>query len=412
MDRAVVEGVPLHEPIEDRGIVTRRDTVERRPEGCERPALRRAASIPVRARRAPHVDRVPRAVDEGEYALRPLDMVGAGDDDEALPRLRHGKIAFGEHGIADRVSRVSLRDDGPSRQAVMRDRVLPHRVGDGNRRIPAIGPAAGHDASAFQIAEGADCNIDAGTRLRVQVASRVHEIREYDDGGVPRPRLRRGGRCAHSPVPEMKVLFLTGNDAVAAPLADWLGMRDEVLVWHERLDSADVAAIRPDLAVGYSYWHVIGLDVLALMPDRFVNLHIALLPFNRGADPNAWSFLEDTPKGVSIHIVDAGVDTGPILVQKEVAFDEGRETLRHSYAVLQDEVRALFRAHWERLREGTIIPVPQVGPGTFHRAGQFRQIKERLLGSEGWDVPVPVFRDRYRRLLESPGSFDSSCHAR
>ena len=124
-----------------------------------------------------------------------------------------------------------------------------------------------------------------------------------------------------------------------------------------------------------------------------------MLPYNRGADPNAWSFLENTPKGVSIHLIDPGVDTGQLLIQKEVIFEESYETLGHTYSVLQQQIVALFCEHWEELCDGTISPSPQVGDGTFHYAKEFAKLKDRLLGKEGWDVTISSFRARYNNLI-------------
>ena len=38
-------------------------------------------------------------------------------------------------------------------------------------------------------------------------------------------------------------------------------------------------------------------------------MHISYLPFNRGAHPNYWSFKDNSPKGVTIHFIDNGIDT-------------------------------------------------------------------------------------------------------
>jgi methionyl-tRNA formyltransferase len=193
----------------------------------------------------------------------------------------------------------------------------------------------------------------------------------------------------------VKVLFLT-NNALTTPLSDWLTARVDVVIWQEKLSPSDVSAIRPDLVVSYSYRHFIKADVLALLPNRFVNMHIAFLPYNRGADPNAWSLLENTPKGVTIHLTYPGIDTGPILVQKALDFDEERETLASSYEILQQEIQALFKEHWIGLRDCTIRAVPQIGDGTYHVTAQFDEIKKDLMGKEGWDVPIPLFKERYR----------------
>ncbi len=101
-----------------------------------------------------------------------------------------------------------------------------------------------------------------------------------------------------------------------------------------------------DFAISYGYRHIIKSDVLNFMKERIINMHISYLPWNKGADPNLWSFLEDTPKGVTIHFVDEGIDTGDIIAQKEVIFDHGCQTLETTYAQLQNEMMSLFKTTW------------------------------------------------------------------
>lgn len=192
----------------------------------------------------------------------------------------------------------------------------------------------------------------------------------------------------------MKILILTNNE-ISEPLIEWLRGREEVFVHQDKLVANDIDRLAPELIVSYSYRHILKGAVLDTMPGRFINLHISLLPFNRGADPNAWSYLDCTPKGVTVHEIDEGVDTGPILLQQPITMDEAKETLASSYRMLHDEMQALFIAHWDDIRAGRVTAKPQSGDGTFHLANDFRRIKERLLGAEGWDVPIPVFRARY-----------------
>ncbi|ACC72182.1 formyltransferase family protein [Paraburkholderia phymatum] len=193
----------------------------------------------------------------------------------------------------------------------------------------------------------------------------------------------------------MKVLFLTSGEQ-ARPLADWIGQRDTLTVRETPVSAQELVALAPDLIVSHSYRHILKRDVLAAAPGRFINLHISLLPYNRGADPNLWSFLDATPKGVSIHLIDEGIDTGALLLQREVSFDEASETLASSYAKLQQAINDLFIDNWSSLRDGHIAPRAQSGAGTFHRASEFAALKDALLGAEGWHVPIPVLRQRYR----------------
>lgn len=74
----------------------------------------------------------------------------------------------------------------------------------------------------------------------------------------------------------------------------------------------------------------------------FVNLHISYLPFNRGAHPNYHAHLNNTQHGVTIHLMDDGIDTGPILVQKKIKFEPYEDTLKTTYERLIYEITQLF----------------------------------------------------------------------
>lgn len=87
------------------------------------------------------------------------------------------------------------------------------------------------------------------------------------------------------------------------------------------------------------------------MQGQIFNLHISLLPYNRGASPNFFSFIENTPKGVTIHQIDEGLDTGPILAQKELFFDESKETFASSYEKLILEIQMLFKENWSSISD-------------------------------------------------------------
>lgn len=64
---------------------------------------------------------------------------------------------------------------------------------------------------------------------------------------------------------------------------------------------------------------------------------------------------------MTIHLIDKGVDTGDILLQKEVFIDEDKETLRSSYLKLNREIQLLFKENWELIKTGRITPVTQEG---------------------------------------------------
>ena len=110
-----------------------------------------------------------------------------------------------------------------------------------------------------------------------------------------------------------------------------------------------------DFLISFGYRYILKKDVIDFFPDKIINLHISLLPYNRGANPNLWSYLEDTPKGVTIHYIDESVDTGNIILQKEVQND----ILKTSYDRLISEIVMLFNNNAENILNGSISSYPQ-----------------------------------------------------
>lgn len=140
-----------------------------------------------------------------------------------------------------------------------------------------------------------------------------------------------------------------------------------------------------DFILSYGYRHIIKKEIVARFPKKIINLHLSYLPWNRGTDPNLWSFLENTPKGVTIHFIDEGLDTGEILAQERVTFDT-KETLLTSYEYLTKRIEKLFCRIWPDVRNGTIKSYPQPPGGSFHRSKD--RAKYEYLLIKGWDTSV------------------------
>jgi methionyl-tRNA formyltransferase len=122
-----------------------------------------------------------------------------------------------------------------------------------------------------------------------------------------------------------------------------------------------------DWLISFGYRHIIREPHLSRFAGRVLNIHISLLPWNRGADPNFWSWFDDTPKGVTIHRIDAGIDSGPIVAQQELIMDAAEHTLRTSYEALMRVAVGLFGVTWPRLRAGWDEPIPVRHAGSIHR---------------------------------------------
>ena len=117
------------------------------------------------------------------------------------------------------------------------------------------------------------------------------------------------------------------------------------------------------------------------------------MPWNRGADPNFWSFVEQTPKGVTIHHIDEGLDTGDIIVQQIVNFHLDRETLSSSYHKLHISIQGLFKQNWNDIKMCRYSGEQQIGNGTVHKAIDREKMIDYM--PDGWDTSIS-YVENYR----------------
>jgi methionyl-tRNA formyltransferase len=185
----------------------------------------------------------------------------------------------------------------------------------------------------------------------------------------------------------MPVLLLSPYPASIIDVLTDVG--DVVTIVETPLDLAGARERDAEWVVSYGYRHILREPLLSAYATRIINLHISYLPWGRGADPNLWSWIEGTPKGVTIHEIDGGIDTGPILVQRHVEFGQ-TETLASSYQRLRDEVEELFAEFWPAIRSGETVATHQPPGGSCHRAAEGRAILERL--PLRYDTPVAALQ--------------------
>lgn len=163
----------------------------------------------------------------------------------------------------------------------------------------------------------------------------------------------------------------------------------------DKISTAVLEDIDPHLVVSYGYKTIIPKDVISQIKDKAVNLHISYLPWNRGIYPNLWSILENTPKGVSIHMLDAGIDTGDLLYQKRVSFGN-KETLSSSYEILQEEIQDLFIENWESIAKinfRNIRKKQNKTIGSFHLRKEGDQVLKDLQ-IDNWEISVSEVKSK------------------
>lgn len=103
--------------------------------------------------------------------------------------------------------------------------------------------------------------------------------------------------------------------------------------------------LQPTLGVAAQFRFKLPKAVLDLFPLGIINIHTGYLPYNRGNYPNVWPIIDGTPAGASLHYMDEGIDTGPVIVGEQVPV-EPWDTGESLHRKLQGKGVELFRQQW------------------------------------------------------------------
>ena len=189
------------------------------------------------------------------------------------------------------------------------------------------------------------------------------------------------------------ILFLTNNKN-ALVLYNWLkdNYIGSVYAYSDRITLEQIKEVKPQLVISYNYNYIIREDIIKYMNGNIVNLHISFLPWNRGFSPNIWSFIDGTPKGVTIHYIDSNLDTGDITAQKELQFDITKESFASTYNQLNAEMVELFKGCWDSVMDRTVTRIRQKGIGSYHNKKDLEELQTKI--SFSWEDNIEDFLNK------------------
>ena len=176
---------------------------------------------------------------------------------------------------------------------------------------------------------------------------------------------------------------------------------------------AQLSAIHPDAIIVVGYGRIVPQWMIDLPRLGNINLHASLLPKYRGAAPIQWAIARgESVTGVTTMRIDQGLDTGDILLQKDVQIgpDDTAETLAPKLAALGADLTAQTL---RQLEAGTIYPRPQDhsqatlapilrkedGRIDFQRSAQ--EICNRMRGFQPWPGAFTSFRQKNLHVWSS-----------
>ena len=201
-----------------------------------------------------------------------------------------------------------------------------------------------------------------------------------------RPRDHQRGAPAPSPVKQAAA-------AAGLPVLEPRSGRDPEL-------PARLRGLAADIGCACAFGYLLPPEVLAVFPNGIVNLHFSLLPAYRGAAPVQRALLDGVAvTGVTTFLIDAGMDTGPLLLAEEVPVnpdeDAGALTARLAEVAGRLAVETL-----DALESGQVQPRPQPRAGVS-LAPKVRPEEARL----DFTRPAAELANAVRAFTPSPGAW-------
>jgi methionyl-tRNA formyltransferase len=182
---------------------------------------------------------------------------------------------------------------------------------------------------------------------------------------------------------------------------------------------AQLTALNPDAIIVVGYGRIIPQWMIDLPRLGNINLHASLLPKYRGAAPIQWAIAQgESVTGVTTMRIDAGLDTGDILLQKEIPVNP-RDTAETLAPTLATTGADLMIETLRGLQAGSIRPLPQdeakatLAPILKKEDGRidFRQtaeqIRNRLRGFQPWPGAFTIFRGKNLHVWDAVVSWRS-----
>jgi methionyl-tRNA formyltransferase len=209
-----------------------------------------------------------------------------------------------------------------------------------------------------------------------------------------RPR-GRGQEVSFSPVKEAA---LAANVAVHQP---------------EKIRAPETETLLQRLAPGcvviIAYGQIIPARLLPIPKLGWINLHASLLPKYRGAAPINWAIVNgETRTGVTTMRIDAGMDTGDMLLQREIEIGP-QETAPELAARMSESGAPIMAETLRGLAAGSIAPKPQE-----HAKASYAPMLKKEDGRIDWKRPAKEIYNRMRGFAPWPGAYTTfrgqTCH--
>jgi methionyl-tRNA formyltransferase len=231
-------------------------------------------------------------------------------------------------------------------------------------------------------------------------------------------KLVEAGFCIHLVVTQPDRPNGRGLDLVASPVKQSALKLNLPVTQPDRIKNNDefrsqLSALKPDAIIVVGYGRIIPQWMLDLPPMGNINLHASLLPKYRGAAPIQWAIANgESVTGVTTMRIDAGQDTGDILLQEKlpITADDTSETLAPKLAdvganLMVQTLRALEAGTCEPRKQddaqASLAPILKKEDGQVDFSRIATEIFNRMRGFQPWPGAYTNFRGKTLQIFKA-----------
>ena len=180
------------------------------------------------------------------------------------------------------------------------------------------------------------------------------------------------------------VAVVTDNHKETSPTANAarkFGLK--LLDYDSLLQAIDEKSIHFDLAVSYVYWRILKKPLIQSPKLGILNFHPAPLPDLRGTGGFNLAILENHENfGVTVHYMDEGIDTGPVIEVDRFSIDAKSETAQSLEKKSHKKMVKLFKKTLKRVKKDGILPSKKLTGGRHLSRKQMEELKKVKPGDD------------------------------
>lgn len=148
----------------------------------------------------------------------------------------------------------------------------------------------------------------------------------------------------------MKLLYCTNKDVKDLIIPEYFKkIGCEVFICQSKFDLNFAKQKKIEFIITDRSRFLITKDIIDHYPKKIINLHNSYLPWCRGYNSIFWSVFLSLPLGVTIHEIDEGIDSGNIICQKLIKYNDD-DTLESIYIKSRNEIINLLINNWKKIK--------------------------------------------------------------